>query len=183
MTTVTDYPRPTFRDSLLRAGGLLLLVLLIGWALAGVNFRWEKLSVSLPRMADFFSRMVPPDLTVVPTVLTATTETIQIALFGTFLSIITSLVLGLLAAVNLSPRWVHQPAKWLLSLLRAVPLILLALLFVSAVGLGPLPGVIAIAIHSTGMLGKFYAEAFENARRGPLEALDSAGATWWQRVR
>lgn len=183
MTTMTDYPRPTFRDSLLRAGGLLLLVLFIGWSLAGVNFRWDKLTVSLPRMADFFSRMVPPDLTVAPTVLTATAETIQMALFGTFLSVIASFVLGLLAAVNLTPQWIHQPAKWLLSLLRAVPLILLALLFVSAVGLGPLPGVIAIAVHSTGMLGKFYAEAFENARRGPLEALDSAGATWGQRVR
>lgn len=183
MTTLTDYPRPTFRDSLLRFGGLLLLVLLIGWALAGVNFRWDKLAVSLPRMADFFSRMVPPDLTVTSTVFTATIETIQMALFGTFLSVISSFVLGLLAAVNLTPRWLHEPTRWLLSLLRAVPLILLALLFVSAVGLGPLPGVIAIAIHSTGMLGKFYAEAFENARRGPLEALDSAGATWWQRVR
>ena len=49
--------------------------------------------------------------------------------------------------------------------------------------MGPFPGVLAVAVHSTGMLGKFYAEAFENARRGPVEALDSVGATWWQRVR
>ena len=62
-------------------------------------------------------------------------------------------------------------------------MILLALMFVSVVGLGPFPGVLAVALHSTGMLGKFYAEAFENARRGPIEALDSAGASWWQRIR
>jgi phosphonate transport system permease protein len=49
--------------------------------------------------------------------------------------------------------------------------------------LGPFPGVLAIAVHSTGMLGKFYSEAIENARPGPIEALDSAGGTWWQRLR
>jgi len=178
-----DYPRPSLRDSLLRAGGLLLLIALIAWAWAGSDFRLEKLATGLPRLADFFSRMVPPDMTVAQTVVLSTGETIQIALFGTALSIVASFLLGLLAAVNLTPPLVHQPVKWLLSVVRAVPLILLALMFVSAVGLGPFPGVLAVAVHSAGMLGKFYAEAFENARRGPLEALDSAGATWWQKVR
>ena len=179
----SDYPRPSARDSLLRAGGLLLVVVLIAWAWAGSDFRPAKLITGLPRLAEFFSRMVPPDMSVAQTVVVATAETIQIALFGTFLSIVASFFLGLLAAVNLTPQWVHQPTKWLLSILRGIPMILLALMFVSTVGLGPFPGVLAVALHSTGMLGKFYAEAFENARRGPIEALDSAGATWWQRVR
>ena len=68
-------------------------------------------------------------------------------------------------------------------MLRAIPLILLAVMFVSTVGLGPFPGVLAVAVHSTGMLGKFYAEAFENAGEGVLEAVDSSGASWLQRVR
>jgi len=181
--TAADYPYPTVRDNLWRAGGLLLLVALIAWAWAGADFHLSKLTVGLPRMADFFSRMTPPDLSVAQTALVATQETVQIALFGTLLSVAASFGVGLLAAANLTPQWVHQPVKWFLGLIRAVPLILLALLFVSAVGLGPFPGVLAIAVHSTGMLGKFYAEAFENARSGPLEALDSAGATWWQKVR
>ncbi|MFQ5989500.1 MAG: phosphonate ABC transporter, permease protein PhnE [Candidatus Methylomirabilales bacterium] len=180
---VTGYPRPTPRDSLLRVGGILSLVALIAWAWNGADFHLEKLATGLPRMAEFFSRMIPPDTTVTKTVIVSTGETVQIALFGTMLSAVASFLLGLLAAVNLTPRWVHQPVKWLLGILRAVPMILLALLFVSAVGLGPFPGVLAVAVHSTGMLGKFYAEAFENARRGPLEALGSAGATWWQQVR
>jgi phosphonate transport system permease protein len=142
-----------------------------------------KLIIGLPRLVEFFTRMVPPDLAVIKTVVISTGETVQIALFGTMLSALVSFPLGLLAAVNLTPSWVHQPAKWLLGVLRAIPLILLALMFVSAVGLGPFPGVLAVAVHSTGMLGKFFAEAFENARRGPLEALDSAGATWWQKIR
>ena len=61
--------------------------------------------------------------------------------------------------------------------------LLLALMFVAALGLGPVPGVLAIAVHSIGMLAKFYADAFESARPGPIEALDSAGANWLQRIR
>ena len=179
----TDYPRPSLRDSLLRAGGMLLLVLLLAWALAGSDFRLAKFIVGLPRLVDFFGRMVPPDLSVTQTVVAATAETIQIAFFGTFLSMVASFFLGLFAAVNLTPRWIHQSTKWLLSILRGIPMILLALMFVSVVGLGSFPGVLAVALHSTGMLGKFYAEAFENARHGPIEALDSAGASWWQKIR
>lgn len=181
--TALNYPRPSFRDSLLRVGGILLIMVLIAWAWAGSDFRLAKLINGMPRLIEFFNRMVPPDVSVAQTVVVATVETIQIALFGTVLSIAASFWLGLLAAVNLTPRWIHEPTKWLLSLLRAIPLILLALMFVSTVGLGPFPGVLAVALHSTGMLGKFYAEAFENARRGPIEALDSAGASWWQKVR
>lgn len=178
-----DYPRPSVLQSVLRTAGILFLVALIAWAWRGSDFALGKLIVGLPRMAEFFGRMVPPDLEVATTVLQATAETIQIALLGTVLSAVASFFLGVLAATNLTPPWVHQPVRWLLSILRAIPMILLALVFVSTVGLGPFPGVLAVFVHSTGMLGKFYAEAFENARRGPVEALDSAGASWWQRVR
>lgn len=182
MTTAT-YPRPTVRQSLLRTAGVLLFIALIAWAWSGSDFAFGKLVIGIPRMGEFFTRMVPPDIEVATTVLQATGETIQIALLGTVLSAVASFFLGVLAATNLTPGWVHQPIRWLLSILRAIPMILLALVFVSTVGLGPFPGVLAVAVHSTGMLGKFYAEAFENARRGPIEALDSVGATWWQRVR
>ena len=113
-------------------------------------------------------------MSVARTVVVSTAESIQIALFGTALSAVVSFAFGLLGASNLTPRWVHQPVKWLFSILRAIPLLLLALIFVSTVGLGPFPGVLAIAVHSTGMLGKFYSEAFEDARKEPIEALDSA---------
>ena len=178
-----DYPKPSFRQSLLRSVGILFFIAVVAWAWNGSDFAFGKLVVGMPRMAEFFGRMVPPDLEVAATVLQATGETVQIALLGTVLSAVASFFFGVLAATNLTPSWIHQPVRWLLSILRAIPMILLALIFVSTVGLGPFPGVLAVAVHSTGMLGKFYAEAFENARRGPVEALDSAGATWWQRVR
>ncbi len=178
----TTYPTTTWREGLARAAALLVVVALIAWAWAGTEFDLSKLAAGLPRMAAFFARMVPPDMTIAHTVFIATVETFQIALLGTVLGALASLALGLAAASNLTPAWVHRPVKALLGVLRGVPVILLALLFVSSVGLGPFPGVLAVAVHSTGMLGKFYSEAFENARTGPLEALRTTGADWWQIV-
>lgn len=160
-----------------------LLFAAVAWAWQGTGFDLERLAASPPRIAAFLERMVPPDLSVAGTVLQATIETLQIAFLGTVLSAVASIGLGLLAAATLTPRWVHEPVKWLLGAIRGVPLILLAMLMVGAVGLGPFPGVLTIALHSTGMLGKFYAEAFESVRRQPLEALDSTGATWAQKLR
>ena len=177
------YPMPSLRQSLQKAAGYLLLILLFVWAMRGADIDLEKTVSGIPRLADFFGRLFPPNVDVATTVFQATLETLQIAMAGTIFSIIISVFFGVLAASNLTPEWIHQPVKWVLGALRGIPLILLALMFVTVVGLGPYPGVLAIAFHSTGMLGKFYAEAFENARRGPIEALDSAGATWLQRIR
>ena len=160
-----------------------VIVVAVAWAWSGAEVELGRLLSGLPRMGKFLGRMMPPDLGVVSTVASSTIETIQIALFGTMVAAVASFILGLLAADNLTPRWVNQPVKWILGILRAIPLILLAVLFVSTVGLGPFPGVLAIAVHSTGMLGKFYAEAFENADEGVLEAIESSGASWFQRVR
>lgn len=134
-------------------------------------------------MAEFFGRMLPPDMSVAGTVFKSTLETVQIALFGTLISAVVSFFLGIMAAENISPYWINKPTKWLLAVLRGIPVILLALLFVSSIGLGPFPGVLAIAFHSTGMLGKFYSEAMENAKQGPIEALETTGATFIQRIR
>ncbi len=178
-----EYPRSSIPQSLLRFGGILLLVVLIAWSFTGLDIDLNKLLTSFPRMVDFIGRMFPPNTAVAKTVLASTLETLQMAFAGTVISALVSFPLGLLGAENLSPSWVHQPVKGFLSILRAIPIILLALMFVSTVGLGPFPGVLALAVHSTGMLGKFYAEAFENASSGPLEALESSGANWIQKVR
>ncbi len=180
---MTTYPATTWRDGVARAGAALGVVAVVAWAWAGTEVDLAKLAAGLPRMAAFLARMVPPDVTIAHTVFVATVETFQIALLGTALGAAASLGLGLAAASNLAPAWVHRPVKAVLGIVRGVPVILLALLFVSSVGLGPFPGGLAVAVHSTGMLGKFYSEAFENARQGPIEALRTTGADWWQIVR
>jgi phosphonate transport system permease protein len=156
---------------------------IVAWAWHGTGFELSRLAGSLAPLAEFLGRMSPPDMSTLDVAMKATAETLQMAVLGTFLAVVLSIPPALLAAANLTPTWIHQPVRWALALLRGIPLLLLALMFVAALGLGPVPGVLAIAVHSIGMLAKFYADAFESARQGPVEALDSAGANWLQRVR
>ncbi len=136
-----------------------------------------------PRFAEFFGRLVPPDWSVTGLVVRSAFETIMIAFAGTAIAVVVALPLGFLGGSNVSPPWITHPVKWLLSFIRSIPLIVVAMLCVAAVGLGPFPGVLAIAFHSIGMLGKFYAEEFETAERGIVSAVRGTGATWGQTLR
>jgi phosphonate transport system permease protein len=173
---------PTERRLPVLTVALAVLALFI-WSWWSLDVQVVKFDGAGKRIAQFLHGLVPPDLSVMETVIASTLETLQIAYVGTVLSAILSLGAGLLAASNLTPAWVHQPTKWLLGIMRGVPLILVALVAVVAIGFGPLAGVLAITFHATGMLGKFYAESIENADPQPLEALESVGASWAQRVR
>lgn len=161
----------------------LALAALVVWSWNGSDIEIERLASSGGRIAEFLGRMLPPDLSVLPVVIESSAETLRIAVLGTLGCVLLSLVLGALAAETLTPAWLHRPVQWLLATIRGIPLILVAMLMVGAVGLGPLPGILAIAFHATGMLAKFYAEAVDGVARAPLEALDSAGASFLQRLR
>lgn len=150
------------------------------WCFGQAEFNLARLFESGPNMLEFFSRMVPPDWSVTELVLKATLETLTIAVGGTFLAIVVSLPLGFLAASNITPGWIAVPVKMVLGFLRSIPIIVIAVLFVAAVGLGPFPGVLAVALHSIGMLSKFYAEEFETAEAGIVDAIRGTGASWVQ---
>lgn len=152
------------------------------WSLGKAEFNASRLFESGPYIAEFLGRLIPPDWSVTELVIRATIETLTIALGGTFLAIIASLPLGFLAASNVTPPWLSVPIKAVLGAIRSIPIIVVAVLFVAAVGLGPFPGVLAVAIHSTGMLSKFYAEEFETADRGIVDAIRGTGASWVQTV-
>jgi phosphonate transport system permease protein len=116
-----------------------------------------------------------------PTLLDSMNETVMISLVGTLLSVIFSFPLAFLAARNLtrgSPLGlaVYGVTRFVFNVLRAFPPIILALLFVFMVGPGPFPGVLAIALHSIGMLGKLFAEAIEGVEPAPIEAVRATGA-------
>lgn len=188
-------PRPgRVKRLLLRIGLVCLLFALLVWSWSGTGMSLASLAQSGPRIADFLDRMFPPDLAwsedearpfTPPLRLAgkAVAITLQISLLGTALGTAAALLLGFLAAENLTPHWLHHPLKILLALLRSIPVVLLALLFVAAVGLGAFPGVLAIAIHSIGMLGKLFADECETVDMGVWEAMDSAGANWLQKMR
>ncbi|MCZ6851439.1 MAG: phosphonate ABC transporter, permease protein PhnE [Planctomycetota bacterium] len=194
-TTLAPPPAPgrTSRAIFRSSVGLIVLALL-AYSWFGTEMSLTRLVDSGPHMAAFLDRMFPPDLTwnsdeprpfTPPLRLAgqAVIVTLQISILGTALGMVAALGLGFLGSENLTPHWVHHPIKVFLALLRSIPVLLLALLFVMAVGFGALPGVLALAIHSIGMLGKLFGEECEGVETGVWEAMDSAGANWFQKVR
>jgi phosphonate transport system permease protein len=106
-------------------------------------------------------------------------ETILISYVGTLIGAVFAFALNFFAAENTSPSpWLRFTVRRLLEFARTVPGIVFALIFVIAFGLGPMAGVLAIAIHSTGALGKQFAEIVENADMKPVEGVRSTGASW-----
>lgn len=156
---------------------------LLAWALWWSEFRLDLLAGIGPGFMEFLGRMNPPDWSVTGLVAKSAFETIMIAFAGTVLAVVVALPLGFLAASNVSPPWVAHPTKLILGFIRSIPLIVVALIFVFAVGLGPFPGMLAIMLHSIGMLGKFYGEELETADVGIINAVDGTGANWLQKIR
>ena len=106
-------------------------------------------------------------------------ETILISYVGTLFGAILAFSLNFFAAENTSPApWLRFIVRRLLEFARTVPGIVFALIFVIAFGLGPMAGVLAIAIHSTGALGKLFSEIVENADMKPVEGVRATGASW-----
>jgi len=111
-------------------------------------------------------------------------ETSQMALLATLLGSLGGTACCFLAARNIAPNWlIFQLFRRVPELCRAVPDLVYALILVWTFGVGPLAGILAIAIHTTGALGKMFAEVVENADMGPWEGARSAGASWIQAVR
>jgi len=111
-------------------------------------------------------------------------ETILMAYVGTLTGAIVAVALNFVASPNITGRaWLVFAARRLLEFCRTVPDIVFALIFVVAFGLGPLPGVLALAVHSAGALGKQFFETTENIDMMPVEGLRAVGASYAQTIR
>ena len=152
-------------------------IAVLGFTGAQIGMNPIALVKGMPFMADFFSRMFPPDLAHLSLLGDATLETVQIAVWGTLIAILLSIPFALLGAKNTTPHpLVFHTTRMFLNALRSINELVFALIFVAAVGLGPFAGVLAIALHATGMLAKFCAEEVEGVDRGPIEAMQATGA-------
>jgi phosphonate transport system permease protein len=156
--------------------GAILAAAILALAVTGF-FDGQRFAEGLPAFAQLFDEMVPPDFSRWRSWLKPLSDTLAMSVAGTALAVLLSLPLALLAAPNISPHPLLLLAtRTLLSFLRSVPEIILGIIFVAAVGFGALPGVLALGLHSVGMVGKFYAEAIEHVDPRPLEAARAAGA-------
>jgi phosphonate transport system permease protein len=169
------------RQRWLRVAIILAGVLLVyGWALRGLKLDFELLKTSWPYMADFVSRLFPPDLSILDIAAKALIETIQMSLWGTTIGAVLSVPIAILSAHNLAPTGLRWFANLLQNAVRSIPSIVLGLFFVAATGLGAPAGTLALGIYTIGYLAKFYQEAIESVDGRSLEALQVTGASRWQ---
>lgn len=164
---------------------------LFGWGLflAALAWSWEGAEMN-PRaiwsdadnMATFLGDFFPPDFSQWRYYLTEMVITVQIAIWGTFLAIVFAIPFAILSSDNLVPWWVYQPVRRLMDASRAINEMVFAMLFVVAVGLGPFAGVMALFVHTTGVLAKLFSEAVEAIDPGPVEGVRATGATGIQEI-
>lgn len=156
--------------------GLAALLIVIQ-ALFVVQARPQDLITGVHGMADILRRATPPDFSHIDEALWPALETIDLGIFGTIAGVLMALPLAVLAAANVTPsRPFYYAARGVIGFTRAVPDLVWALFFVTAVGLGPFPGGLALAVHSIGMLGRLFAETIEHMDMAPIEALSLTGA-------
>ncbi|MEW9110041.1 phosphonate ABC transporter, permease protein PhnE [Cytobacillus gottheilii] len=173
-------PKPK-RSTFKTVQNILIGVILAGiyiWTFMGIDIDFAK---AVDRMSNNYARIIPklldPDWSALSDVWAAMVETIYIAFAGSLMAAILAIPLGFLAAQNMTNnRVLTTIGKWILSAIRAFPDIILAILFIVVVGPKPFAGVLAIAIGSTGMLGKLYSEVLESIDTNVVEAMEANGA-------
>ena len=161
---------------------LLALALLVGgaWSLTGLDITLARVLDAPADAWDIFKRLWPPamDEALDRGVIGKVFESVYIAWVGTIIGAVLSLPLAFLAATNVAPRWIRIPVRQLFNAIRAVPELIVAVIFIPITGLGPWAGTLAIGLHSVGTLGKWATEAIEGVDTGPLEAVEATGGRW-----
>lgn len=156
---------------------LVAAVVIFFWSANGAQFDFFKLGEGAVNMGDFLARLFPPDFSEFPLIVSLLIETLQMAIVGSILGAILSLFIAFGAASNIAPKWLYYPCRWTMNIIRSLPDLVIALMFVSAVGLGPFAGILAMTIGSMGSIGKIFAEAMESVDRGPITAMEAVGAS------
>lgn len=156
----------------------------IGWAAHGTRFTLGALVAGFANSLRFITQdLLPPDPSAVPLALPGLVDTLHMSVIGCVIAVLLSGVLGILGARNVTPHpIVGHMSRLLTAFIRAVPDIVFAILLVSAFGIGPIPGALALGIGGVGILAKAYAESIEEIDMGQLEGLRAAGASWFQVV-
>ena len=166
-------PRPGLATHL--AWGVLYLILM--WSWQGADMRPLDLWRDSSNMAVFAKDFFPPNFHDWRIYLAEMAITIHIAIWGTVLAILCAIPFGLLSAGNIAPKWAVQPVRRLMDACRAINEMVFAMLFIVAVGLGPFAGVLALWVHTTGVLAKLFAEAVEAIDPRPVEGVRATGAS------
>lgn len=157
--------------------GWIAVFAVLGFGWHGADMRPLDLLSDGGNMGQFAKDFFPPDFTEWRSYVHEMYVTLSVAVWGTVLSLICAVPCGLMCAHNMAPQWVVQPVRRLMDACRAINEMVFAMLFIVAVGLGPFAGVLALWVHTTGVLAKLFAEAVEAIDPRPAEGVRATGAT------
>lgn len=141
-----------------------------------LNFTWDRFVVGIHNGAQFLSRMFPPQVMQPESMFKGLQESLEIAVLASFFGVILSLPLGVLAARNLMPKSITWIARTVIALCRSFHPLIVAILFVKAVGFGALAGILTLIVASIGFIAKLFAEAIEEISPKQVEAIKATGA-------
>jgi phosphonate transport system permease protein len=157
--------------------GWVAVIAVLGLSWNAADMRPLDLLSDSGNMGQFARDFFPPDFSDWRIYLHEMLVTLAVAVWGTALSLVCAVPCGLLSAHNIAPAWVVQPMRRMMDACRAINEMVFAMLFIVAVGLGPFAGVLALWVHTTGVLAKLFAEAVEAIDPRPGEGVRATGAT------
>ncbi len=160
--------------------GWLALLAYVFWAASQLDFTWTRFVSGLGNLERFLSRMFPPNFggDKWELIVKGLTESLEIAVIATAIGIVVALPIGLMSARNLSPPWISWPARMLVALCRSFHPVIVAIIFVKAVGFGAIAGIGALVVGSLGFISKLFAEAIEEISLKQVEAVRASGASF-----
>ncbi|MCI2764648.1 phosphonate ABC transporter, permease protein PhnE [Staphylococcus lugdunensis] len=163
--------------SLKTSFSILIVAVLVIWSFVYTGFSFSDLMVGVPQIGDFFKQMFPPEWSYLKAIWQPMLDTIRMAIVGTFLGAIVSVPIALICASNIiRTKWITIPARFILNIVRTIPDLLLAAIFVAVFGIGQIPGVLALFILTICVIAKLLYEAIETIEPGPMEAMTAVGA-------
>ncbi len=171
-------PAEAFPRSRASKLAVVALVVYVVYACAQLEVSWERVQTGLVNAVKFFDRLFPPNFERWELLAKGLKESLEIAVLASTLGIVLALPIGLLAARNLMPPWATWPARFIIVAARSFHPVIVAILFVKAVGFGALAGILALTVASIGFIGKLFTEAIEEISLKQVEAIRATGASF-----
>ena len=158
--------------------GMALMLVYVIYAASQLDFTYARFISGLDNASTFLARMVPPNFSRSSILIKGMLESLEIAVLASALGIGLALPIGLLGARNLMPGWASWPARALVAVCRSLHPVIVAIVFVKAVGFGALAGILALTVASIGFIGKLFTEAVEEISAKQVEAVRATGASF-----
>lgn len=171
---------PAIKNPYLRYGVYLLVLAYLYWAISSLPVSWERVRQGLTRALNIFGGAIPPDFSRSGLLYGGLIESLQITLIATAVGVLISIPFALMAARNIAPLPIYLLGRGIIVVARGFHPVIVAILFVKAIGFGPLAGVLTLIIYTLGFIGKMLAEAIEEIDWGQVEAIRATGAGYFK---